>query len=114
MLNYQYVLYAFTSENEILYIGKTPRKISKVFDSIKSPGVNEASNIKLYAQLAQQLQTAPVEIHILKDPALQKVPGEDIIMLGVRENDLIQQFRPKWNSGKMKLDKPRSMREANV
>ena len=109
------VIYAFTSGDETLYIGKTTKKITKQLDAYQVPSPTQSAHIKNHAQIRQILLSGmPVEIFILNDEKLVKMRWMEENPATVMENALIKQFRPKWNSGKMHLKKPRAPREAEA
>ena len=104
------IIYAFTSGTDILYIGKTTKLAAKQFNAYQSPTATQSAHIKNHALIRKALQSGPVEIHILNDPKLTKMRWMEENPATIRELALIQQFRPKWNPGKMNTDKPRAPR----
>ncbi len=109
------VIYAFTSEDQPLYIGKTTKMMAKQLNAYQAPSPTQSAHIKNHAQIRQTLLSgAPVDIFILHDEKLVKMRWMEENPATIRESELIKQFRPRWNSGKMHLDKPRAPREAEA
>ncbi|MBY0406576.1 MAG: hypothetical protein K2Q01_02700 [Rickettsiales bacterium] len=105
------IIYAFTAGENVLYISKTTKMAAKQFNAYQSPSATQSACIKTHAQLLQALQTAPqIEIFILNDEKLVKMRWMEENPATLRETALIQQFRPKWNPGKLNPEKPRAPR----
>lgn len=112
MAAHKNIIYAFTSPDQILYIGKTTKMASKQFNAYQTPTPTQSAHIKNHALILQALKLGPVEIHILNDPKLVKMRWMEENPATIRELALIQQFRPKWNPGVLNTEKPRAPREA--
>jgi hypothetical protein len=92
------VLYAFTSEEHVLYIGKTIQAFSQRMNGYQNPGPSQRTNIRNHKLIIEILQRK-VGVNIL---AL--VPKESMSFRGVQvniaagiEDNLIAIFKPPWN-----------------
>jgi len=113
MATHKNVIYAFTSEGTVLYIGKTTKMIAKQLGAYQAPSPTQPAHIKNHALIRHALiSSAAVEIYILNDSALVKMRWMEENPATVRENELIRQFRPKWNPGVLNTEKPRAPRQA--
>lgn len=112
MLSHKNVIYAFTCEQKVLYIGKTTKMVAKQMNAYQSPSDTQSAHIKNHALIRQAAETGnDVEIYILNDPKLVKMRWMEENPATVREAELIRQFRPKWNPGVLNTEKPRAPRE---
>lgn len=111
MLRFQNILYAFTSGDDILYIGKTTQMVKKRLELYRAPTPTQPGGIKNHAYILHHLRTScPIDIFVLQDQSLRKTPAHDLHPATVLEEKLIRQFRPKWNPGTLHPDKPRAPR----
>lgn len=91
-------LYAFCSSDEVLYIGKTTKTLSKRFVGYCDPGNGRATNYKCHKGIRDLLRRGKdVRVLVLpSDPAL-KWRGIEINLAAGLEDTLVKTFKPKWN-----------------
>lgn len=93
-------LYAFCSDDDVLYIGKTTKTLSKRFVSFCSAGTRGATDSRCHREIRKLLGRG-LDVHIIVLP-----PDPSHTWSGIRlnlaaglEDDLVRTFQPKWNSG---------------
>lgn len=92
------ILYAFESQGEILYIGKTTQPLKARMYGYQNPGPTQSTNQKNNANLKEILSAGnPVAIHVLPDRDLLYYGGFHLNLAAGLEGDLIFKVRPKWN-----------------
>ena len=96
--NESHLVYSFLSENQILYIGKTSRKLKERMAGYKNPGQSQSTNIANKSNIIEIL-TAGKSLEIFAYSH-----DEDILFRGIKidvadgiEGPLIALFKPKWN-----------------
>tara|TARA_R110000737_G_C14624499_1_gene494331 strand:- start:10262 stop:11020 length:759 start_codon:yes stop_codon:yes gene_type:complete len=99
------VLYAFISNGDIKYIGKTTQQLRTRFSGYKSPGSSQSTNINNNANIRTMLtRKSPVDIFVLPDNGLLNYGGFPINLAAGLEDALIEQISPLWNGGKREKD----------
>ncbi|WP_375169665.1 GIY-YIG nuclease family protein [Marinobacter sp.] len=98
----QNVLYAFISDGEVLYIGKTVQPLKKRMCGYQNPGPTQSTNIKGNEQIRGVLEVKnPVEIYTLPDNGLLYYGGFHVNLAAGLEDSLVKELQPAWNrSGK--------------
>lgn len=92
------ILYAFESDSEILYIGKTTKQLKARMKQYQNPGRSQVTNIRNNANLKQLLDSgASVSILALPDHGLFKCGVFHINLAAALEDDIVSQLKPKWN-----------------
>ena len=67
------ILYAFVSDGDVKYVGKTVRPLAKRLYGYKNPGATQSTNIKNNARIKELLSSgAAVDIFALPDNVLFK------------------------------------------
>ena len=91
-------LYAFCSGEEVLYIGKTARSITKRFVGYRAPGKKQTTNIKCHREI-QRLIKLKETIRILVFPDIAKLQWDDfkINLAAGLEDALVAHFKPRLN-----------------
>lgn len=99
------VLYAFISDNEVLYIGKTTDKLKNRMNGYKNADKSQRTNIRIRAEIQLLLEKSkPVDILILLDDVGLKYKNYPISLASGLEDNLIAIIKPKWNfRGKMRI-----------
>lgn len=96
------VLYAFVSDGEVLYIGKTVQPLKKRMYGYQNPGPTQSTNIKGNEQIQGVLKKKnSVEIFTLPDNGLLYYGGFHVNLAAGLEDSLVKELQPAWNrSGK--------------
>jgi hypothetical protein len=91
-------LYSFVCGDEVKYIGKTTRGISKRFVGYVRPGISQSTNKNCNAAI-QALLNNGSEVHIwVYTPTIPlQISGFYINLAAGLEDSLIDKFKPKWN-----------------
>ena len=97
-------LYAFSCEDEVLYIGKTTQTLSKRFVGYCDPGKGRATNYKCHKGIRDLLQRGKkVRILVLPSDPWLKWNGIEINLAAGLEDQLVKTFKPKWNGSNKHL-----------
>ncbi len=100
------VLYAFVSNGEIKYIGKTTQPLKGRMYSYQNPGPTQSTNIKNNENIKMLLEAdEAVDIFVLPDTGLLHYGGFHINLAAGLEDSLIAEISPPWN-GKKREKKP--------
>lgn len=92
------ILYAFVSNTEVLYIGKTTQMLKKRMYGYQNPGVTQSTNIKGNRLLVDLLASGDtVDIYALPDGGLLHFGDFHINLAAGLEDSLIGKLQPKWN-----------------
>lgn len=110
MMNNRNVLYAFVSNGEVKYIGKTIQPLQRRMYGYQNPGPTQRTNITNHALLKELLfEGKTVEIFALPDNGLLHYGGFHINLAAGLEDSLVRTIGPPWNStGKTKSGKAKS------
>ena len=104
------VLYAFVSNGEIKYIGKTTQPLVGRMLGYQNPGPTQSTNIKNNKNIQALLKAGEaVDIFVLPDNGLLHYGGFHINLAAGLEDSLISDISPPWNgkSSERKLADPR-------
>jgi len=94
------VLYAFISNGDIKYIGKTTQQLRTRFSGYKNPAPSQSTNINNNANIrALLIRKVPVDIFVLPDNGLLNYGDFPINLAAGLEDALIEQIAPLWNGG---------------
>ena len=92
------ILYAFESEREVLYIGKTIQPLKARMYGYQKPGPTQSTNIRNNANLKEWLGAGgSVSIFVLPDHGLLKYGGFHLNLAAGLEDAIVSQLKPKWN-----------------
>ncbi len=98
--NSKNVLYAFISNGEIKYIGKTTQPLAKRLYGYMNPGKTQSTNIKNNKNIKGLLsKQEPVDVFVLPDNGLLNYGGFPINLAAGLEDGLIASIDPPWNGG---------------
>jgi hypothetical protein len=113
MMKNKNVLYAFVSNGEVKYIGKTIQSLQRRMYGYQNPGPTQRTNIRNHALLKELLfKGETVEIFALPDNGLLHYGGFHINLAAGLEDSLVRTIRPPWNStGKTKPGKGKRTRK---
>lgn len=92
------VLYAFESEGEVLYVGKTTQLLKDRMYGYQNPGATQRTNIRNNENLRRHLGAGlNVSLFVLPDHGLLKYGGFRLNLAASLEDDIVFQLKPKWN-----------------
>lgn len=92
------VLYAFVSDGQVLYLGKTTKELRRRMYGYQRPGPTQRTNIACHAKLLEVLTAKQaVDIYVFRDPEPKLHAGIPINLAAGLEDGLILEFRPPWN-----------------
>jgi excinuclease UvrABC nuclease subunit len=92
------VLYAFVSEAEVLYVGKSVRTLKTRLYGYERPGPSQRTNIAGNEKLRQLLTAVPsvtILALVVSEPVLYR--GVPLNVAAGLEDPLIARLKPKWN-----------------
>jgi hypothetical protein len=92
------ILYAFESQREVLYIGKTTQPLKARMYGYQNPGPTQSTNIRNNANLKERLGAGgSVSILVLPDHGLLKYGDFHLNLAAGLEDDIVSQLKPRWN-----------------
>lgn len=92
------VLYAFVSEGEVLYVGKTTQQLRKRLYGYQNPRITQTTNVRGNKAICDALALKKqIYIFALPDNGLVKIGGFHLNLAAALEDSLINDLRPKWN-----------------
>jgi len=96
------VLFAFISDGEVVYIGKTVQSLKKRMYGYQNPGPTQSTNIKSNGHIQDVLRSGgTVEVYTLPDNGLLYYGGFHVNLAAGLEVSLVKELKPLWNrSGK--------------
>lgn len=96
------ILYAIVCDEQVMYIGKTVKKLANRMQGYKTPGNSQTTNIRNSQNIITHLNLGEaVKIYAMPDNGLMSYGGFHLNMAAALEDDLIRQMKPKWNRGKV-------------
>jgi hypothetical protein len=94
----QNVLYAFISEDTVMYIGKTVQTLKQRMNGYKNPASTQSTNIKGNNFITETLTVnKPVSIFALPDNGLLYYGGFHVNLAAGLEDSLVSSLKPSWN-----------------
>ncbi len=98
LMNTRNVLYAFVSNGDIKYIGKTTQSLKARMLHYQKPGPTQSTNIKNNKNIRMLLEAGEaVDIFVLPDNGLLRYGGFHINLAAGLEDSLISKTSPPWN-----------------
>jgi hypothetical protein len=92
------LLYAFTSEECVLYIGKTTQTLYQRMNGYRDPGPSQKTNIRNHELILELLQKGlEVEILALVPKEVMSYRGIQVNIAAGIEDNLITFIKPPWN-----------------
>lgn len=92
------ILYAFESEAEVLYVGKTTQPLKARMYGYQNPGPTQSTNIRNNKNLKERLALGgSVSILVLPDHGLLKYGGFHLNLAAGLEDSIVSELKPKWN-----------------
>jgi hypothetical protein len=96
------VLYAFVSDGDVKYVGKTVQRLATRLSGYKNPGTTQTTNIKNNALIKDLLGSgAAVDILALPDNGMLHYGQFHVNLAAGLEDNIIAILHPEWN-GKQK------------
>ncbi|MEZ5942633.1 MAG: GIY-YIG nuclease family protein [Planctomycetaceae bacterium] len=94
------VLYAFVSDTEILYVGKTVQGLHKRLYGYKRPGPTQSTNIHANSLILKRLSNSSVEIYVWACDGLMTYGGFRVDLAAGLEDAIVHDLQPVWNKRK--------------
>jgi len=92
------VLYAFISDGEVKYVGKTTQTLGKRMYFYQNPGPRQSTNIKVKQQIKELLSAGrAVDILALADNGLIHYGNFHLNLAAGLEDSIISKISPEWN-----------------
>lgn len=92
------VLYAFTSGDAVLYVGKTTKSVRLRFIGYCNPGPSQVTNQKCHAEIKALLKrNCAVSISVFSGDRFLRYDVFEINLAAGLEDSLIRVLRPRWN-----------------
>ena len=92
------LLYAFTTDSKIKYIGKTTKKLYERMSFYRNPGERQSTNIRVNALINGAIgRNEEVDIFVFVDNGLLSHGGYHINVAAGIEDSLITAIQPDWN-----------------
>ena len=92
------VLYAFISQETVMYIGKTIQTLKQRMNGYKNPAPTQTTNIKGNRLISKiLLLNQSVAIFALPDNCLLFYGGFHVSLAAGLEDNLIEKLNPPWN-----------------
>lgn len=97
-LSKQNVLYAYISDGEVKYIGKTNQELSKRLYGYENPGPSQSTNIRINKNITELLlKGETVDIFAFINENIITFGGFEINIAAGLEDSLIKVINPPWN-----------------
>lgn len=91
-------LYAFVSDGEVLYVGKTTQQLRKRLYGYQNPRTTQTTNVRGNKAIAIALTAKKaIDVLVLPDNGLLKFGGFHLNLVAGLEDSLINDLRPIWN-----------------
>ena len=101
------ILYAFTVDGELVYIGKTVQPLAARMAGYRNPAPSQTTNVRNNARILEKLQQGcAVEIFALPDTGLHRYGDFHLNLAAALEDDIVRVMRPPWNGGKKEQVEP--------
>jgi hypothetical protein len=98
LANSSNILYAFISDGETLYVGKTTQTLQRRLYGYQKPGPTQFTNIKGNKFLKELLvEGKSVDIYALPDNGLHHFGVFHLNLAAGLEDSIIATLKPKWN-----------------
>ena len=95
------ILYAFVTDGEVLYVGKTVRTLTVRMSNYRRPGKGQSTNIGNNSRIRVLLDAGEaVDILSLPDSGLMHYGKFHLNLAAGLEDSIIAMLEPPWNGGK--------------
>lgn len=96
------ILYAFVSDGQVKYVGKTTQSLAKRVAGYKKPSQGQVTNVKNHKNINSLLCSgAAVDILALPDSGLLHYGQFHLNLAAGLEDNIIKVIDPEWNGGKL-------------
>ncbi|PNG56019.1 MULTISPECIES: GIY-YIG nuclease family protein [unclassified Variovorax] len=96
----QNILYAFVSDGQVMYVGKTVQPLARRMSGYRKPASTQSTNIRNHNSIRNLLERgSAVEILALPDNGLLHYGQFHLNLAAALEDDLIRVIDPPWNGG---------------
>lgn len=94
----QNVLYAFISDGDVLYIGKTVRSLKKRMYNYQNPGDTQLTSKRCHQLIHNTVCSGKtIQIYAFPDNGLLSYGGFHVNLAAGLEDNLIKKLKPVWN-----------------
>ncbi len=94
------VLYAFVTDGQVMYVGKTVQPLRTRMAGYKNPGPTQSTNIRNKKTIDERLARGQqVEIFVLPDNGLLHYGGFHVNLAAGLEDSVVRELSPPWNGG---------------
>ena len=98
------ILYAFISDGEVKYIGKTASTLGGRMRGYRNPAETQTTNIRNNRRIHDILASGgAVDIYALPDSGLLHYGAFHLNLAAGLEDDLIRVINPEWNGGRTEI-----------
>jgi hypothetical protein len=95
------LLYAFSSDSQILYLGKTNRGLRQRLQGYRTPGRTQTTNIRVNQYLRNAIEDGrDIRVLAWACDGLLAFGGFRVDLAAALEDAIIRDFLPKWNMRK--------------
>ena len=109
------ILYAFVSDGQVKYVGKTVQPLSNRMAGYRKPGSSQTTNIKNHDRIKTLLRSgAAVEILALPDNGLLHYGQFHLNLAAGLEDNIIRMVDPEWNRGERSQESEQSTAEPST
>jgi hypothetical protein len=92
------VLYAFVSDRQVLYVGKTVKSIVKRLAGYQRPGTSQRTNRTCNNLISKQLaRNLPVEVFVRPQQKVWRIGSFAVSEAAALEDAIIRELCPPWN-----------------
>lgn len=92
------VLYAFVTDRQVLYVGKTGRTLVRRLYGYRRPGKTQFTNIYCNERICELLaENKPVEVFIRREEKPSQIGSFAISEAAALEDAIIRELSPPWN-----------------
>ncbi len=93
------VLYAFVSDRDVLYVGKTTQRLSNRMYGYQCPGRTQRTNIAGRQHIEEHLSSGrAVEIYALRDDTPRTHGSFTLNLAAGLEDSILRALQPPWNA----------------
>ena len=92
------VLYCFTVDNVLMYVGKTTQMLHKRMYGYQNPGKTQFTNIRNNKNIRLALeQSSQIDIYVLPDQGLLRIGDFHLNLAAGLEDSITNMLKPSWN-----------------
>jgi hypothetical protein len=92
------VLYAFVSDRQVLYVGKTRMALGRRMYGYQRPGPSQRTNLACHAYIRDWLATAQsLNVFARPEDGVSRIGSFAVSQAAALEDAIIRELRPPWN-----------------